>query len=457
MINEMLYCERLAYLEWVQGEWADNAWTEEGRWAHRRADEKSAGLPEQESEKPYTARSVWLSSERLGLAAKIDVVEGEGEAVVPIEYKRGSPPEVPEGAYVPERAQLCVQVLLLREHGFRCDEAQLYFAGARRRVSIVIDDTLIAETLAAAARARALAERSGPPPPLVDSPKCNGCSLVGICLPDETNALHGSVAEPDPDGEADEQPSPRALRRLHPARDDRRPVYVHEQGARVGIEAERLVIRGKDVKEEARLVDTSHVALFGNINLSAQAARTLAERGISVMLFSYGGWFSARIVGLDGKNVELRMAQHRAADDPKFCLELARTVVATKIRNARTMLRRNHSEPESALLKQLEAYAKDAERAEGLPSLLGIEGSAARAYFGAFTGMFRAAGIEFALDGRNRRPPKDQSMRSSRSSMRCSPRSWCSRAPPPGSIRSAGSITSRGSDGRPWRSISWRS
>lgn len=400
MVNELLYCERLAYLEWVQGEWADNAFTEEGRWSHRRADEKSGGLPTAEAERPYTARSVWLSSERLQLAAKIDVVEGEGDAVVPIEYKRGTPPEVPEGAYLPERAQLCVQVLLLREHGFRCDEAQLYFAGARRRVSILIDDALIATTLDAAARARAFADRDGPPPPLVDSPKCNGCSLVGICLPDETNAL----AKPEAQVEDD---APRPLRRLHPARDDRKPVYVQEQGARVGIDGECLAIRGKDGMQQARLVDTSHVALFGNVSLSAQATRTLAERGIPVLLFSYGGWFSARIVGLDGKNVELRIAQHRAADEPTFCLELARTIIASKIRNARTMLRRNHAEPDSALLKQLEAYAKDAERAEGLPSLLGIEGSAARAYFGAFSGMFRASGLEFSLEGRNRRPPKD--------------------------------------------------
>ncbi len=413
MINEILYCERLAYLEWVQGEWADNGFTEEGRWSHRRADVKSGGLPEAESEKPYTARSVWLSSEKLGLAAKIDVVEGSGGSVTPIEYKRGSPPDVPEGAYLPERAQLCVQVLLLREHGFQVEEAALYFAAAKRRVIIAITADLVSVTLAAAARARALADRDAPPPPLVDSPKCNGCSLIGICLPDETNALQHPIAATVTDASvneaAEEVPaiSSRALRRLHAARDDRRPVYVHEQGARVGLDGECLVVRGKESKEEARLNDTSHLALFGNINLSAQAARTLAERGIPVMLFSYGGWFGARIVGLDGKNVELRMAQHRAADDPAFCLSLAKTMVASKIRNARTMLRRNHAAPESALLKQLEAYAKDTDRAASLPTLLGIEGSAARAYFGAFTGMFRASGIEFSLDGRNRRPPLD--------------------------------------------------
>lgn len=395
IVNEVLYCERLAYLEWVQGEWADNAFTEEGRWAHRRADAGGGGLPNEDDARPYVARSVWLSSDALGIAAKIDVVEGEGERVFPIEYKRGTPPDVPEGAHLPERAQLCAQVLLLREHGFQCDEAALYFAAARRRVRITIDEALIATTLEAVATAKAFADRSAPPPPLVDSPKCDGCSLVGICLPDETQALREPVDEPRP------------LRRLHPARDDRKPVYVQEQGARVGLDGEQLVVRRKDGKDSARLVETSHLALFGNVQLSAQAMRTLAERDIPVLLFTYGGWFVGRVVGPESKNVELRIAQHRAADDDAFCLRFARAVTAGKIRNQRTLLRRNHSAPPSALLKQLEAYAKDAEQAEAIESLLGIEGSAAKGYFGAFTGMFRADGLDFDLGGRNRRPPKD--------------------------------------------------
>jgi CRISPR-associated protein Cas1 len=149
MINEALYCERLLYLEWAQGEFADNAFTVEGRVAHKRADQPGGKLPAaptpasttddaadlpalvtdgnqsppaRPEPPPYQARTLWLSSERLGITAKIDVVEGDDEGrVVPIEYKRGKAPELPEGAYLPERAQLCAQVLLLRDHGYRCD------------------------------------------------------------------------------------------------------------------------------------------------------------------------------------------------------------------------------------------------------------------------------------------------------------------------------------------------
>ena len=39
MLNEFAYCPRLAYLEWVQSEFADSADTVEGRFHHRRVDE----------------------------------------------------------------------------------------------------------------------------------------------------------------------------------------------------------------------------------------------------------------------------------------------------------------------------------------------------------------------------------------------------------------------------------
>jgi len=414
MINETLYCERLAYLEWAQGEFADNHFTVEGRFAHRRADEPGGRLPptakeggeaaEGDPEHPYQARSVWLSSERLGITARIDVVEGEGNGtVIPIEYKRGEPPDVPEGAYLPERAQVCAQVLLLREHGYRVDHGELYFARARRRVKVIIDDLLIATTIDAAKRARELCATARMPAPLVDSPKCNGCSLIGICLPDETNLLRA-------DAVMDSAQNDGVLRRLHPARDDRLPLYVQEQGARIGLSGECLVVRSRSGgKTEVRLAHTSQVSLLGNVQVSTQALRALLERSIPVSYFSTGGWYYGRAVGHDSKNVELRFAQLRAASDPGRCLNIARGLIASKVRNCRTMLRRNCESIDEIVLDELERAARKAERAQSLGELLGIEGTAARLYFGAFGGMLKgdSKARGFDLDGRNRRPPKD--------------------------------------------------
>ena len=45
MVNEYVYCPRLAFLEWVDGEWADSGDTEEGRRAHVRVDAGGGRLP----------------------------------------------------------------------------------------------------------------------------------------------------------------------------------------------------------------------------------------------------------------------------------------------------------------------------------------------------------------------------------------------------------------------------
>ena len=439
MINELFYCERLMVLEWAHGEFADNEFTVEGRAVHKRADRPGGALPPPPAsdddpaaapppDKPYQARAVWLSSERLGLTAKIDVVEAEGGKVLPIEYKRGKRPDVPEGAYLPERAQLCVQVLLLREHGYECDEAAIYFAGDHQRVPIAIDEGLIDAVLAAVGRAKALTSVPGLPPPLVDSPKCNGCSLVGICLPDEVNLLRrlegAEQPEPPAPEPADGGPEPDSpeldeeedadvveLRRLHPARDDKLPLYVQEQGAFIGLDGDELKVRSRDGKTlRARLPNTSQVCLLGNVQISTQATRALLDRGTSLSYFSYGGWYLGRLVGNDSKNVELRLAQYRQASDPGFCLSLAHSFVAAKILNARTMLRRNHRAPDPTTLFSLKQLARKAREAPSIESLLGIEGTAARMYFADFTGMLKGAAAEgaaFDLEGRNRRPPKD--------------------------------------------------
>ncbi len=432
MINEVLYCERLMYLEWVQGEWGENEFTVDGQGVHRKVNEEGKPLretaqttsdddsSEKDESEPYVARSVWLSSEKLGITAKLDLVEVDGGAVVPVEYKRGSKPDVPEGAYLPELAQVCAQVLLLREHGYACDRGEIYYAKDRRRVPIAINDALIARTLEAAARIRELCAEGLIPPPLDDSPKCNGCSLVGICLPDETRALaKAPVGIPDVDDdpvfELGDDPwgldggLERPVRRLFPARDDKLPVYVQAQGAMVRLDGERLIVQSSgEVAKETRLSNTSHLALFGNVHVTTPVIRKLMDRGIPLLFFTYGGWFTGQTTSHDSKNVELRLAQYAATQDKNRCLVLARGFVASKILNCRTLLRRNHANPDAVALSELKQLTRKARHADGIESLLGIEGTAARRYFGEFGGMLKGDAVEtFDLDGRNRRPPRD--------------------------------------------------
>lgn len=253
MINECAYCPRLFFLEWVDREFDDNHFTVEGRVVHRRLDDGQAEKPLADPELPWRARSVELESETLGVSGKIDLVESDGGEVMPVETKRGEAPDVPEGAWEPERVQLCLYGLLLREAGYRVERGAIWFAGSRKRVEIVFDEALIARTLELVKQARAISEAGTIPPPLVASRKCEGCSLSGLCLPDETNLLAGTTST--------------APRPLLPARDDAQPLYVQELGARVGVSGHCLQVKDREAHKllDAPLVDVSHVALFGNV------------------------------------------------------------------------------------------------------------------------------------------------------------------------------------------------
>ncbi len=331
MVNEFVYCPRLAYLEWVQGEWEDNVETVHGRFVHRRVDDEPASdvpAPEEaDPARPQAARSVMLSDPELGVIARMDLLELDGRVATPVDYKRGIAPDVPNGAHDPERVQLCVQGLILRANGYACDRGILYFAASKRRVEVVFDDALVAFTREAVLGLRTVAMSGRLPAPLVDSPKCIRCSLAGICLPDEVNAMS--------------LPSlPDEVRRLVPARDDRIPLYVQAQGGTVGKRDERLRVVVKDEPpQEVRLMELSHVALFGNVQVTTQALRALCDQDTIIAHLSYGGWLYGITAGLGHKNVELRIAQHRVADGVQG-LAIARAMVTGKILNQRTLLRR---------------------------------------------------------------------------------------------------------------------
>ena len=409
MVNEYVYCPRLAYLEWVQGEWAESADTVAGAHAHRRVDREDRPLPPAEvlaeQDRPRT-RSVTLSSRRLGLVAKIDMVESDGETVVPVDYKHGKRPHVAAGAYEPERVQICVQGLLLEDNGYRCTEGVLYFAESRERVRVVFDEELRAATRSAIGGLRLVAAGGRIPPPLRDSPKCPRCSLVGICLPDEGNHFNRTGGTPRP---------------IAVRHDEMLPLYVQANNARLAKKGETIAITEEDgPTTTARLIDVSQVVLMGNVGMTTPCLHELMRREIPVTWHSYGGWFLGHTMGLGHKNVELREAQYRASFDPGVSLAVSRSLVAAKIRNSRTMMRRNWRAEEQAREEILNALRRLADRtrhASDTNTLLGLEGEAAAVYFRAFAGLLRERRSDdtdssgelpaFRFDRRNRRPPTD--------------------------------------------------
>jgi len=400
MLNEFCYCPRLAYLEWVQSEFEDNADTVEGRLRHHRVDEEKGVLPEPGEFDPgemSQVRSLQLSAPKAGLITRIDVVEEEGGRMVPVDFKRGKIPDIPDGVHEPERFQVCAQALILRENGYLCEKGAVYFVGSKRRIDVVIDKELLERTLDLLKQMRETARSGKVPPPLVDSPKCPRCSLVGICLPDETNYLsHASEGE---------------VRRLVPNRDDALPLAVQHQGAYVAKKGDVLQVKVEgEVVSEARLLDTSQVMLFGSVQISTQCVQELLKRNIPVLYFSHGHWFHGYTTGLGHKNIERRITQFRAAGDQPKTLQIARRLVSDKASNCRTLLRRNVPDCPTDPLRDLKREIEKAGSAQSLESLLGHEGNTARIYFGYFSRMLKTkdSGLgEFGFENRNRRPPRD--------------------------------------------------
>lgn len=180
-LQHLLFCERQCALIHVEGLWAENRLTVEGRHLHERADsgatESRPGL--------RVERAVAVRSLRLGLTGKADVVEfhrapdGSAERVVPVEYKRGRP-KLDES----DRVQLCAQALCLEEMlGVAVDAGAVFYAQTRRRLDVPFDAALRARTEAAGHRFRAIVT-SGTTPTAARMPKCANCSLVDLCLPD---------------------------------------------------------------------------------------------------------------------------------------------------------------------------------------------------------------------------------------------------------------------------------
>jgi CRISPR-associated protein Cas1 len=402
MVNEYQYCPRLAYLEWVQGEWADSSDTVEGRYQHRRVDQRKGNLPAAEDVDEDTtihARSITLSSNRLGLIAKLDLIEAEEGKMIPVDYKRGKRPHVPKGVYDPERVQLCVQGMLLQEAGYTCEEGAIYYVASKERVRVDFDDELRSMTVNAISGLRSIAAGGQIPVPLEDSPKCPRCSLVGICLPDEVHYLRSAESEPRP---------------LAVTRDEALPVYVQAHSAKVSKSGEVLEISINDEKvQSVRLIDTSQLVLMGNVYVTTPTLQELMKREIPITWHSFGGWFIGHTQGTGHKNVELRTAQYKASFDPGFCLRLAKTIVNAKIMNSRTFLRRNwrHDEKPETLVKLLKHSAENVWQAQDIQQLLGIEGAAAAQYFGNFSSLIRQPdgdkSFAFDFSTRNRRPPTD--------------------------------------------------
>ena len=163
----------------VEGIFTENEHTILGSLLHDQTDE-----PGYETDESVTVlRALPLFSDRYGLTGKADIVELRGGTPLPVEYKKGK-----RRPFENDDVQLCAQGLCLEEmFGTSVPEGCIFHAASKRRRQIVFTAELRVETLSAIDAVRSLLQAGNVPPAML-MPRCDGCSLRPVCMPELTGA-----------------------------------------------------------------------------------------------------------------------------------------------------------------------------------------------------------------------------------------------------------------------------
>jgi CRISPR-associated protein Cas1 len=193
-LNQITYCPRLYYLQYVDCVMPVNEHVESGLHEHRRVDAPELANKTRKEGDADKSRGIHLSSETLGLSGILDVIEEKSGESYPVETKHGSAPRDDDGrptTWDNDAVQLCGQALLMEEaFGSPVPRGFQFYAGTRERVEVRFTDELRAKTRAAIDECRRLSALDAPPDPLPSElrHRCFGCSLAPVCLPEETAA-----------------------------------------------------------------------------------------------------------------------------------------------------------------------------------------------------------------------------------------------------------------------------
>ncbi len=191
-------------------------------------------------------------------------------------------------------------------------------------------------------------------------------------------------------------------------------LYLVEQNTKVRIRNRRVQVErdGADGSPEVLLsvplAQVEQVVIFGNVGLTTPALEALLLQNAEVVFLSQRGEYRGRLVGEVTPHVTLRRAQYQHTAELAFALRTAQDIVQAKLRHQRVMLQRIQRERPhptvEAAIERLGEALEEVPRKTALSSLMGVEGAATAAYFGALRTQFDPT---WHFLDRNRRPPRD--------------------------------------------------
>lgn len=201
-----------------------------------------------------------------------------------------------------------------------------------------------------------------------------------------------------------------------PSASPSRTLYVDVSGGVVRKRRGRIVVErctGDDREEVLSLpaVDVERVVLVGRVHCTSSAQRFFLEEGIPTTLLAWNGRLLGQVSPAAAPNPALRLAQYRASSNNKQALNLARRFVAAKLSNQRTLMqryaRRRSSSSLSTCAHRIHLLSENAEQANDLDALRGLEGQATKLYYEAWDELLQHPDPVFTLPARTRRPPED--------------------------------------------------
>jgi CRISPR-associated protein Cas1 len=184
-------------------------------------------------------------------------------------------------------------------------------------------------------------------------------------------------------------------------------VYLTRAGSTLAARSRTLVVSlGRETIARVPVLGVRNVVALAPTHFTSAALALCAHEGVEVVIVPRHAGVLARL-GASESGLALRAAQHRCAEDPTFCLRVARAVVRGKVRNQRRLLGRSRGRHDPAVREardELGAALGRVERAESPAALRGLEGRASAVYFRALRTLLNP---EYGFRGRNRRPPRD--------------------------------------------------
>ena len=190
-------------------------------------------------------------------------------------------------------------------------------------------------------------------------------------------------------------------------------LYITEPGVQVHKKGERLLVsRGEEILQDIPMIKVNRLVLIGRgVGLTTPAVFALARNNIDVLYLTGRGGFVSRLVGREHKHSRLRHSQALAVSDAAITFSVAKTIVEGKVHNQRVLVQR-HAEGASwagRALRVMDQMKQQVDSTRSLDEVRGLEGMAAKEYFGLLRQLMRPPrdGRSWGFERREYYPPPD--------------------------------------------------